>query len=465
MSIGDYPDSSAEEMSSSLPPLKWSKEIFDGLVQNFKFPKSWGVMYPEEGQTAAQAPAGYITLFWDYFTEGNFRLPVTRFVLDILHYYKFYISQLNPMGMVRIRHCEFLCRSMHIEPTVDHFRVFYQLHCSQGFYSFAQCPSAKKILLSPPKSFHEWKPKFFFIKAGVIPMKMTLRGAEDTEVETLKTSEAGIWYQDMKDHHDKPVYVEDDKIISLYVVAYKREHGKMTTVQKSANEEPWYHQIVRNFALPRDADLSAQPSTNVGELTNLDIGPESKKKKCVPIATAAPKKFDTLKADVLKEEKKKVKRKQPEGGAVAQTVKNIGRKKISKKGNLDALAAKLSPDGSVPSAWAEPSSVFNDDLPPSPPRVSIREQLEGTKTVEVEMEKAVEVEKPVEVELEAEKIMEAETADVGATKPKSPPVMAYDPERGKSILEEGVPVITIPSSATTSAPPRDDVEENPVKVD
>ncbi|KAM0052249.1 hypothetical protein Hdeb2414_s0007g00246051 [Helianthus debilis subsp. tardiflorus] len=103
------------------------------------------------------------------------------------------------MGMVQIRYFKFLCQSMHIEPSVDRFRVFYQLHCSQGFYSFAQRPSAKKILLSPPKSFHEWKPKFFYIKAGIIPMKMTFRGAEDIEVETLKTPEAEIWYQDMKD--------------------------------------------------------------------------------------------------------------------------------------------------------------------------------------------------------------------------------------------------------------------------
>ncbi|MFS7919126.1 hypothetical protein Hanom_Chr03g00209181 [Helianthus anomalus] len=59
------------------------------------------------------------------------------------------------------------------------------------------------------------------------------------------------------ERHDKPVYVEDDNIFALYVMAYKREHGKMTTVQKGANEQPWYHQIVKNFALPRDADLSA----------------------------------------------------------------------------------------------------------------------------------------------------------------------------------------------------------------
>ncbi|MFS7969582.1 hypothetical protein Hanom_Chr09g00810921 [Helianthus anomalus] len=89
MSTDDHPEDSAEEMSSSLPPLKWSKQIFDGLAKNFKFPKSWGVMYPEDGQTAAQAPTGYITLFWDYFTEGNFRFPVTRFVLNNLGYSKF----------------------------------------------------------------------------------------------------------------------------------------------------------------------------------------------------------------------------------------------------------------------------------------------------------------------------------------------------------------------------------------
>ncbi|KAJ0807604.1 hypothetical protein HanOQP8_Chr00c015g0685441 [Helianthus annuus] len=92
-------------------------------------------------------------------------------------------------------------------------------------------------------------------------MKMTFRGSEDIEVETLNTPESEIWYQGMRDvpsiellgralvaagmslhwkadRHDKPVYVEDDKIVSLYVMAYKREHGKMTIVQKGINKDP-----------------------------------------------------------------------------------------------------------------------------------------------------------------------------------------------------------------------------------
>ncbi|KAJ0788758.1 hypothetical protein HanPI659440_Chr05g0195651 [Helianthus annuus] len=438
------------------------------------------------------------------------------------------------MGMVRIRHFEFLCRSMHIEPTVDRFRVFYQLHCAQGFYSFAQRPTAKKILLVPPKSFHEWKPKFFYIKAGVIPMKMFFRGAEDIVTETLKTPESEVWYQDMKDvpsielperalvaagmrlhwkmdRQNKPMYMEDDKIVALYVMAYKRECGKMSTVKKGANEDPLYYQIARNFVLPRDVDLS--------------IGPESRKKKRAPIATAVPKKLETLKADVLREEKKKgtrlvsdpwcdyvvvsntleglapvavrkpkaeprdtadipvsnpddpidlesspkplrrtkaVKRK-PESEAVAQPAKKLTWKKIIKKGNLDTLATKLSPEKLTSSVRVESPSIFNDDLLPSPPRASIKEQLEGTKAAEAEVEKAVGVEEPVTVELDAEKVVEAETADIGATKPKSPEIVVHEPEKGKSIQED--PVITIPFSATISAPPRDDVKKSPVGVD
>ncbi|MFS7953659.1 hypothetical protein Hanom_Chr07g00621241 [Helianthus anomalus] len=42
------------------------------------------------------------------------------------------------MGMVRIRHFEFICRSQGLEPSVDKFRVFYQLIRNMGFYSFVQ---------------------------------------------------------------------------------------------------------------------------------------------------------------------------------------------------------------------------------------------------------------------------------------------------------------------------------------
>ncbi|MFS8004432.1 hypothetical protein Hanom_Chr13g01225711 [Helianthus anomalus] len=84
---------------------------------------------------------------------------------SILHFYGFHISQMSLMGMVR--HFEFLCRSQGLEPTVEKFRAFYQLIRNIGFYSFGNCGAARKILISPPKSFHDWKMKFFFIREDV----------------------------------------------------------------------------------------------------------------------------------------------------------------------------------------------------------------------------------------------------------------------------------------------------------
>ncbi|KAF5799415.1 hypothetical protein HanXRQr2_Chr07g0304291 [Helianthus annuus] len=78
------------------------------------------------------------------------------------------------------------------------------------------------------------------------------------------------------------------------------------------------------------------------------------------------------------------------------------------------------------------------------------------KTVEAEVEKTVEAE------------VEVEKADAGVTKPVSPEVVApaQGPEKKKSIIEEEVPVVTIPStSAPTSKPPKDNVEENPENIE
>ncbi|MFS7943203.1 hypothetical protein Hanom_Chr06g00497501 [Helianthus anomalus] len=81
----------------------------------------------------------------------------------ILHFYGFHISQLIPIGMVRIRHFEFICRSQGLEPSVEKFRAFYQLISNMGFYSFG-LRGGKKILINLPNSFHDWKMKFFFIR-------------------------------------------------------------------------------------------------------------------------------------------------------------------------------------------------------------------------------------------------------------------------------------------------------------
>ncbi|MFS7912192.1 hypothetical protein Hanom_Chr02g00127021 [Helianthus anomalus] len=111
----------------------------------------------------------------------------------ILHYYGFHISQLSPMGMVRIHYFEFICRMQGLEPSVDKFRVFYQLIRNMGFCSFA-LRGAKKILINPPKSFHDWKIKFFFIREEVILIALIFRESYVIEKEDLPIPKGEDWY-------------------------------------------------------------------------------------------------------------------------------------------------------------------------------------------------------------------------------------------------------------------------------
>ncbi|MFS7998902.1 hypothetical protein Hanom_Chr12g01159551 [Helianthus anomalus] len=63
-----------------------------------------------------------------------------------------------------------------------------------GFYSFGNRGSAKKIFLNPPKSFHDWKQKFFFIREEVIPIAMTFRAPDVIEKEELAIPKREDWY-------------------------------------------------------------------------------------------------------------------------------------------------------------------------------------------------------------------------------------------------------------------------------
>ncbi|MFS7901001.1 hypothetical protein Hanom_Chr00s159897g01824891 [Helianthus anomalus] len=84
--------------------------------------ESYGAIYPQEGDTAADAPAGMATMFSEFFRTCNLRLPLTVFRVDLLEYYKIHISQLCPLGMVCARLFEYCFRSQNLESLMEDFR-------------------------------------------------------------------------------------------------------------------------------------------------------------------------------------------------------------------------------------------------------------------------------------------------------------------------------------------------------
>ncbi|KAM0006673.1 hypothetical protein Hdeb2414_s0166g00820221 [Helianthus debilis subsp. tardiflorus] len=63
----------------NLRVLKWSRLSFETLMRDIQMPPEYGATYPQEGDTAGDAPAGYVTMFVDFFGDCNLRLPLTVF--------------------------------------------------------------------------------------------------------------------------------------------------------------------------------------------------------------------------------------------------------------------------------------------------------------------------------------------------------------------------------------------------
>ncbi|KAJ0615705.1 hypothetical protein HanIR_Chr02g0082281 [Helianthus annuus] len=159
------------DAGGALPVLKWPVGSFRQLMLTVRMPDEYGARYPKGGDTATDAPAGFVTLFFDFFGHGNFRLLLTVFMADLLEYYRIHISQLSPLGMVRAHHFEYCFKSQDLEPAVERFRRFYKLQVQLSFYSFQLHMGAFKILEQPPKGFTQWKSKFFYVKEAAVACK------------------------------------------------------------------------------------------------------------------------------------------------------------------------------------------------------------------------------------------------------------------------------------------------------
>ncbi|KAF5781840.1 hypothetical protein HanXRQr2_Chr11g0488531 [Helianthus annuus] len=192
VSADEDEDDDVDVPGGGLPVLKWSKGGFKTLMATVQMAKDWNATYPQVGDTGADAPAGYITLWADFFNDGNLRLPVTVFVAEVLEYYHLHISQLSPFGMFRIRNFEYTFRAHGLPITVENFRRFYQLTVNTGFFSFTQRHGSLK-LMTPPKGVTGWKKRFFYVKACAVYASISFRNVnvgvsdEDIPIASAKT--------------------------------------------------------------------------------------------------------------------------------------------------------------------------------------------------------------------------------------------------------------------------------------
>ncbi|MFS7977803.1 hypothetical protein Hanom_Chr10g00908231 [Helianthus anomalus] len=156
-----------------------------------------------------------------------------------------------------------------------------------SFYSFGNRGTAKKILINPPKSFHDWKMKFFFIREEVMLIAMVIREPDKIEKEELPIPKMADWYMHLLATPNKifgehvlvaaavsdkwserseevPVLMFKGEATQLYQAAIPTFGGAMGVRRLESGEMYWYGQIKGNFLYPPAGAFANPPTATEG---------------------------------------------------------------------------------------------------------------------------------------------------------------------------------------------------------
>ncbi|MFS7979473.1 hypothetical protein Hanom_Chr10g00927701 [Helianthus anomalus] len=129
-------ESSLAQTSSDVLYCKWGSISFNNLMQEYDIRPEWNPVLPSKQDTTFSLKKGKITLFSDFFKFCNFRLPITKFCKSVLEEYQIHISQMHPLGLVKLRHIEFACIALGHIPEIWVFRVFFVLVWKSPLFTF-----------------------------------------------------------------------------------------------------------------------------------------------------------------------------------------------------------------------------------------------------------------------------------------------------------------------------------------
>ncbi|GJX56897.1 hypothetical protein Tco_0286794 [Tanacetum coccineum] len=152
-----------------------TREMVESFCNNYYIPDEVHPTAPGRDRTITQFPEGKVGVYTRLFDYCGYRIPLTKFFVAVLKYFRIHISQLSPFGAARISHFEVLTRVLDLGPSVAIFRAFYTRIYSDGLFSFSKRSlSAPSCLSKPPDSIKNWADHFFWVDSRVFPIFVPL---------------------------------------------------------------------------------------------------------------------------------------------------------------------------------------------------------------------------------------------------------------------------------------------------
>ncbi|MFS7916033.1 hypothetical protein Hanom_Chr02g00172351 [Helianthus anomalus] len=129
-------ESSSDQTSSDVHYCKWGIISFNNLLQVYDIKPKWNPVLSSNKDTTFPLKRGKITFFIDFFKFCNFQLPITKLCKSVLDEYQIQISQVHPLGLVKLRHFKFASLALGYIPEILVFRAFSILIWKSPFFTF-----------------------------------------------------------------------------------------------------------------------------------------------------------------------------------------------------------------------------------------------------------------------------------------------------------------------------------------
>ncbi|MFS7919749.1 hypothetical protein Hanom_Chr03g00216361 [Helianthus anomalus] len=125
-------------------------------VDKYAIPASLHPVLPEKDTPIYPFVPGKTRVYTCLFDYCNYRLPLTKFLIEVILFHEVHLSQMNPFGLAKVCHFELACRGLGSDPNLDVFWAFYKLNRS------GSC-------------LKDWKDRFFLIDDRCVPSSLTWR--------------------------------------------------------------------------------------------------------------------------------------------------------------------------------------------------------------------------------------------------------------------------------------------------
>ncbi|KAJ0794673.1 hypothetical protein HanPI659440_Chr04g0141791 [Helianthus annuus] len=155
----------------------------ESFVETYKIPKRFSPTLPGPDESAECTP-DRIALYTLAFSSCGVWYPLSPFKIALLRHFGVHFSQLHPLGFMRVVHFELSCVAISGGPSVPLFCMFYKLISDGDWFTFAKPQNnvSRPCYSFMPTSTYpkEWKSRFIFVFAAMIPESPPPKNAEAT---------------------------------------------------------------------------------------------------------------------------------------------------------------------------------------------------------------------------------------------------------------------------------------------